>query len=249
MTAPTPIVMSEAPLCVLRRDGLDYQFPAPRERSRIQARTFDLVVGGMLTALAAPLFVVASLAVKLSSGGPVFFRQSRARCTRTHDSNHTAIMEVSSFTCLKFRTMRAASDDAVHAAHVHAFVEGRAPRSGTAGFKLENDDRVTRVGRVLRRTSLDELPQLINVLRGEMSLVGPRPVPLYEVERYPSAALERLLVKPGVTGLWQVEARSNASFEEMVRLDVDYIRRQSLLLDVSLLARTVPAVVSQKGAA
>ena len=241
--------MPGTPSYVIRRDGVDYPFPAPRERSRMQTRAFDLVVGGVLIALAAPLFVGASLAVKLVSRGPVFFRQSRACGTRRQGSNRTTILEVSSFTCLKFRTMRVASDDAVHTAHVHAFVEGRALRSGTNGFKLENDDRVTRVGRMLRRTSLDELPQLVNVLRGEMSLVGPRPVPLYEVERYPTAALERLLVKPGITGLWQVEARSNASFEEMVRMDVEYIRRRSLRLDISLRARTFPAVLSQKGAA
>ena len=250
LTASAATDVSGTPArCILRRDGIDYHFPAPRERSAVLARLFDLVVGGLLATLAAPIVVVVSIAIKLSSAGPVLFRQQRA-CCRTRDlQDATEIVEVRPFACLKFRTMLVESDDTVHATHIHAFINGSALRSRSGGFKLEGDDRVTRVGRLLRRTSLDELPQLVNVVRGEMSLVGPRPVPLYEVERYPATALERLLVKPGMTGLWQVEARGNASFEEMVRLDVDYIGRRSLLLDFWLLARTFPAVLSGKGAA
>ncbi|MGH9896190.1 MAG: sugar transferase, partial [bacterium] len=117
-----------------------------------------------------------------------------------------------------------------------------------ARFKLSNDPRVTRVGRVLRRMSLDELPQLFNVLKGEMSLVGPRPVPLYEVAEYGESDTERLAALPGITGLWQVRGRAEIPFSEMVRLDCEYVRNQSLWLDLKILAATIPAVVSGRGA-
>ena len=118
----------------------------------------------------------------------------------------------------------------------------------TQGAKLTDDPRVTRIGRILRRTSLDELPQLFNVLKGEMSLVGPRPVPLYEAAAYVDWHLERLAALPGITGLWQVRGRGRVSFAEMVRMDIAYVRNQSPLLDITLLLSTIPAVMSGRGA-
>jgi lipopolysaccharide/colanic/teichoic acid biosynthesis glycosyltransferase len=134
---------------------------------------------------------------------------------------------------------------------VTAFIRGQAPTFDTADgrvYKLVTDKRVTRVGRWLRRTSLDELPQLWNVLRGEMSLVGPRPPTPYEVSQYGPEHFRRLAVKPGITGLWQVSGRSTTTFEEMVALDLEYIRRRSLWLDLKILLKTIPAVFSARGA-
>jgi lipopolysaccharide/colanic/teichoic acid biosynthesis glycosyltransferase len=141
--------------------------------------------------------------------------------------------------------MVANADETVHEKHIEAFVSGRIDDEN---FKLANDSRITRVGYYLRKTSMDELPQLINVVRGEMSLVGPRPVPTYEVALYQQWHHERLAALPGMTGLWQVEGRSHVTFEEMVSMDIDYVRRASLGLDLSILVRTIPAVLSGRGA-
>src|SRR5207248_4538722 len=153
---------------------------------------------------------------------------------------------VQNFTMYKFRSMVENADSSVHEAYIRDFVEGRAHPSLENGgtFKLTNDPRVTRLGRFLRKFSLDELPQLLNVLRGEMSLVGPRPVPPYEVACYGNGHHRRLAALPGITGLWQVKGRCCVSFEEMVRLDVEYIRNASLLFDLKLLLLTIPAVLS-----
>jgi lipopolysaccharide/colanic/teichoic acid biosynthesis glycosyltransferase len=142
------------------------------------------------------------------------------------------------------------ADPSVHVAHVNAFVHGRLEGSDASGaaFKLQNDRRVTRVGALLRRTSIDELPQLINVLLGEMSLVGPRPVPPYEVSHYDQTHLGRFGASPGITGLWQVSGRCSVSFDEMVRLDLEYITKQSLAIDLKILFLTIPAIVSGRGA-
>jgi lipopolysaccharide/colanic/teichoic acid biosynthesis glycosyltransferase len=142
-------------------------------------------------------------------------------------------------------------DDSLHREYIRAFVKGTLEVSADADtkFKLANDPRITRAGQLLRRTSIDELPQLFNVLRGEMSLVGPRPVPEYEVAEYREAwQHERLSALPGITGLWQVMGRGEVPFEEMIRLDLDYIRRQSLWLDIKILILTVPAILSGRGA-
>ena len=136
-----------------------------------------------------------------------------------------------------------------HQAYIREFVEGRArPSSENGIFKLTNDPQVTRLGRVLRRFSLDELPQLFNVLKGDMSLVGPRPVPPYEVMYYQNQHYKRLAARPGITGLWQVTGRCRVSFEEMIRMDLDYIQRASLSLDLKILLLTIPAVLSMRGA-
>jgi lipopolysaccharide/colanic/teichoic acid biosynthesis glycosyltransferase len=146
--------------------------------------------------------------------------------------------------------MRQNSDQSLHQAYIKEFVEGQAAPSDADGskFKLTNDPRVTRIGRFIRKTSLDELPQLLNVLKGEMSLVGPRPVPTYEVAAYRAWHHERLAALPGITGIWQVQGRCQVPFEEMIRMDIDYVRRQSPWLDLKLLFLTIPAVVSGEGA-
>ena len=184
-----------------------------------------------LVLLLAPLLLLIALIIKLDSPGPVLFRQQRVGRGRRN------------FLVAKFRTMQHGADHDVHRDYMLALIE-----SGTPAPKLAGDARVTRFGAFLRRTSLDELPQLWNVLRGEMSLVGPRPPIPYEVDHYPPHWFERFLVKPGVTGLWQVSGRSEVSLEEMIELDVDYARRRSVLLNVWILLRTIPAVLSQRGA-
>jgi lipopolysaccharide/colanic/teichoic acid biosynthesis glycosyltransferase len=146
--------------------------------------------------------------------------------------------------------MRNKSDPSIHREYLQRFRNGETAQGpSNAPFKLSRDSRITRVGGFLRMTSLDELPQLINVIKGDMSLVGPRPVPLYEVELYDLVHYQRLAALPGITGMWQVYGRSRVTFEEMVKLDIDYARRSSLWLDAKLLLLTVPTVFSLKGAA
>lgn len=142
------------------------------------------------------------------------------------------------------------ADQALHQAHIHAYARGQidATDPATTTFKLTNDPRITRVGRILRRSSLDELPQLANVLKGEMSLVGPRPIPLYEFEDYQERHKQRFAALPGITGLWQVKGRCQVSFEEQIQMDIEYVRNQSLWLDFKILLLTIPAVLSGRGA-
>jgi lipopolysaccharide/colanic/teichoic acid biosynthesis glycosyltransferase len=155
------------------------------------------------------------------------------------------------FTMLKFRSMYDNASTALHRAHVAQIIRGNAAptaANGKGSAKLRHDPRVTRVGRILRRTSLDELPQLWNVLRGEMSLVGPRPPLPYEVELYQEWHRQRLQALPGMTGLWQVQGRNRVRFDEMVRMDLEYIRRQSLWLDLVILLKTPWAMFNGRGA-
>ena len=154
------------------------------------------------------------------------------------------------FTVLKFRTMRADADSALHRDYVRSLIGTTPPENPPDNlYKLVVDPRVTKVGRILRSWSLDELPQLWNVLRGEMSLVGPRPVIEYEVEQYPDWYLRRFAVKPGMTGLWQVSGRNERTYEEMIRFDVEYAERRSFWLDLRILARTVVVVIRRQGVA
>jgi lipopolysaccharide/colanic/teichoic acid biosynthesis glycosyltransferase len=203
------------------------------ERAAMDAacRALDLVATIVLLVLLAPLLVAIAVVIKVDSPGPVLFRQQRVGRDRKQ------------FLVAKFRTMRHGADHDVHRDYMLALIE-----SGTPAPKLAGDARVTRFGGFLRRTSLDELPQLWNVLRGDMSLVGPRPPIPYEVERYPSHWFERFAVKPGVTGLWQVSGRSEVSLEQMIELDVEYVRRRSVLLNLWILLRTAPAVLTMRGA-
>jgi len=213
-------------------------------------RSIDLAVGSLLLGLLLPLMLLVGAAIKLDSRGPVFFVQERVGARRRSQNGRNR-WEVRTFRFLKFRSMVAGADQSPHIQHIRAFVRGQLQNeetSGTAKFKLAHDARVTRVGRALRRTSLDELPQLVHVVTGDMSLVGPRPVPLYEVAEYRDSDAERLMAVPGITGLWQVSGRADVPFSEMVRMDCEYIRKRSLWLDLKILAATVPAVVSGRGA-
>jgi exopolysaccharide biosynthesis polyprenyl glycosylphosphotransferase len=211
-----------------------------RKAQAIIKRGMDLVGSMAALILFAPLFGVIALAVKLSSEGPVFFRQERV-------GEHGR-----PFIFLKFRSMRVNNDVGVHKQWFNNYLNGQTTErisNGTTVIKLTKDPRVTRVGRFLRRTSLDELPQFVNVLRGEMSLVGPRPPIPYEVDSYQSWHRGRVLeAKPGITGLWQVKGRGRVSFDEMVRLDLQYARTWSLWLDIKILLKTPKAVLFGEGA-
>jgi lipopolysaccharide/colanic/teichoic acid biosynthesis glycosyltransferase len=202
-------------------------------------RGLDVIGSSILLALLAPLLLVIAAAVKLKSSGPVFFEQERMG------------QKMKPFKMLKFRTMHANADHKLHHEYVTRFIQsGSDSQAGDARiFKLTNDPRVTPIGGFLRKTSLDELPQLLNVLRGDMSLVGPRPPLPYEVEQYKSWHCRRVLdAKPGITGLWQVTGRSRTTFDEMVRLDLRYARTCSIWTDIKILLATPAAVFSGKGA-
>jgi lipopolysaccharide/colanic/teichoic acid biosynthesis glycosyltransferase len=210
--------------------------------SNVMKRLMDVVGSALALVLFAPLFLLIALAVKLTSDGPIFFRQRRV-------GQHGV-----PFVFLKFRSMYTGNSAINHKEYVQKLIAGKAERHGSNGngegvFKLVHDPRVTRVGAFLRRSSLDELPQFINVLRGEMSLVGPRPPVPYEVEAYDLWHRRLLLeAKPGITGLWQVSGRSRVTFDEMVRLDLRYARTCSPWLDIKILARTPAAVMFGEGA-
>jgi lipopolysaccharide/colanic/teichoic acid biosynthesis glycosyltransferase len=209
--------------------------------SRIIKRVVDVVGSIYALVLFSPVFLVIAIAIRVTSRGPILFRQRRVG------------RYGSSFTFLKFRSMYVASDDQVHQAYVKDFISGKQTGNSAAEdnavFKMTADPRVTSVGRWLRRSSLDELPQLVNVLKGEMSLVGPRPPVPYEVASYQSWHRLRLIaVKPGITGLWQVRGRSRVKFNDMVRLDLMYARTWSIWLDIEILLKTPGAVLSGHGA-
>lgn len=197
---------------------------------KVAKAAFDFVVGWVLVLLAAPVMLAVAVAVKLTSPGPVLYRQERIG------------YDGSTFDIFKFRSMRDGSD-----AELAELLAGQ-NRDGKPLFKVRSDPRVTRVGAFIRKYSLDELPQLFNVVRGEMSLVGPRPQRPAEVALYDSAAGRRLFVKPGITGLWQVSGRSNLSWEDAVRLDLYYVENWSVAGDLALLARTALVVLRKDGA-
>lgn len=203
--------------------------------ARAVKRGLDLFISLAALVPLAPLWLIVAALIKLDSQGPIFYRQERVG------------MDGRIFLFLKFRTMRADADDAVHREYQRKLIAGR-PETNLGDlrrpvYKLRDDPRVTRVGRVLRRLSLDELPQLLNVLRGDMSLVGPRPPIPYEVEAYELWHRKRLDMKPGLTGLWQVSGRNRLSFDEMVRLDLFYIENWSPLLDLKIILRTLPVML------
>jgi len=199
-------------------------------------RMLDCAVAGLLLVLASPLMAVIALAVKLDSPGPVLFVQERVgRDGRL-------------FKMLKFRTMRVNNDSGIHETHVRRLIaENVTPASGES-LKLRGDPRITRLGRHLRRLSLDELPQFVNVLRGEMSVVGPRPELPYAVAAYPAWYHARFRALPGITGYWQVEARNRVSYEQMIALDIEYYERQSLWFDLVLIGKTPFSMLSGAGA-
>jgi lipopolysaccharide/colanic/teichoic acid biosynthesis glycosyltransferase len=202
-------------------------------------RALDLLGATVLLLVSAPLWALVALAIRLDSPGPVLLRQVRiGRGGRP-------------FTCYKFRTMTNDCDDGPHRRYVTEYINNGTPSEqsdGRSQYKLGHDPRVTRVGRLLRTSSLDELPQLLNVLKGEMSLVGPRPPLPYEVEQYRPWHMLRLDGLPGITGLWQVYGRSRVTFDEMVQMDIAYLGQTSLLQDIRLVVLTVPVVLLGRGA-
>ena len=212
-------------------------------------RATDLVLTALLLIVLAPLLAITAVAVKLDSPGPILFSQERIGTRRVRRDGMTR-WRLEPFKFFKFRSMIADADSGVHERHIAAMAN-RPAKSGpsdTGPIKLERDPRITRVGRYLRLTSIDELPQLINVLRGEMSLVGPRPVPLYEFARYRPEHMRRFTVLPGISGLWQVRGRCALSFWEMVSYDLEYADKQSFWTDLKIMVRTIPALVSTRGA-
>lgn len=223
LTTPIPeVVLSPGPL---PRDASPYHYPGKR--------LVDVMLAVVMLAVAAPLLLVLAVLVLFSSGRPVFYSHERVGRYGRH------------FQCHKLRTMVADADARLQALLLEdadAFAEFAATQ------KLQNDPRVTAVGRFLRRTSLDELPQFLNVLKGEMSLVGPRPVTFNELERYGGAAEQYLAVRPGVTGLWQVSGRSDASYDDRVGFDLAYVRNMSLTFDLRLVMRTALVVLKRSGA-
>jgi len=217
---------------VARHEGIEGMWIAAPERPlyALGKRVFDCALASALLVATAPLWIVVAALVRLTSPGPVLFRQRR--CGRWGKE----------FTCYKFRTMVDGAE--LTRKQLEALNEVDGPV-----FKIRNDPRVTPVGRFLRRSSIDELPQLLNVLRGDMSIVGPRPPIPEEVARYRPRDHQRLAVTPGLTCLWQIRGRSEIKFDEWVRLDLEYIRRRSLWLDLAIVVRTIPAVLSGRGAA
>jgi len=210
--------------------------------ARLLKRIIDVAGSSLALMLLSPLLALVALLIKLTSKGPVVFKQERV--------GHRG----RTFECFKFRSMHVQNDPTIHREYVHKLISGRhSPESPVAEsgaiYKIKDDPRITTVGRFLRRTSLDELPQFWNVLKGEMSLVGPRPAIPYEIEAYDVWHRRRVLdVKPGITGLWQVCGRSRTTFDEMVRLDLRYAEGWSVWLDLKILLRTPRAVLSGEGA-
>jgi exopolysaccharide biosynthesis polyprenyl glycosylphosphotransferase len=202
-------------------------------------RTSDIVIATLTLAVLSPFWLLISLLIKFDSKGPVFYAQERVG------------MDGRIFVVYKFRTMRTNADSEIHREYQRKFIAGHAEANvgddEKPAYKLRDDPRITRVGRLLRRFSLDEVPQLFNVLRGDMSIVGPRPPIPYEVEAYELRHRKRLDMKPGLTGLWQVSGRNRLPFEEMVKLDLFYIENWSLLFDLKIILRTVMVMLRGDG--
>jgi lipopolysaccharide/colanic/teichoic acid biosynthesis glycosyltransferase len=218
------------------------QRPNAKPVSNLTKRAMDIVGSVLALLLSAPVLLAIALAIRLTSKGPVFFRQKRIGQSGEE------------FVFLKFRTMHVNNDPRVHQEYVRQLISGSAQRHPEGGegkgvYKLTRDSRITSVGRLLRRSSLDELPQLLNVLRGQMSLVGPRPALAYEVEAYDIWHRQRIVeAKPGITGLWQVNGRSRVTFDDMVRMDLQYARTWSPRMDLKILMRTPVAMFFGDGA-
>ncbi|MDO8427434.1 MAG: sugar transferase [Deltaproteobacteria bacterium] len=211
-----------------------------RQKDLNLKRAIDILGAVLALIIFSPLFAVIPVMIKLSSKGPVIFRQKRIGALGAP------------FTFLKFRSMYSGTDENIHSEYIRKLIKEEAAYSGGEGgkvYKIKDDPRVTPIGKVLRKTSLDELPQFINVLKGEMSLVGPRPPIPYEIGNYEPWHLRRVLeAKPGITGLWQVKGRSKTTFNEMVRMDLKYIKERSLWLDLKLILKTPWSMLTSRGA-
>jgi lipopolysaccharide/colanic/teichoic acid biosynthesis glycosyltransferase len=206
--------------------------------TRLAKRLLDLTLATICLLVVSPLLVAAAVAIRLDTPGPALFRQTRLGTHRRP------------FVLCKFRTMYTGCPDDVHREYVTKLLtEDQPPDGGRDGvFKLEQDARITRVGRLLRRTSIDELPQLINVIRGDMSLVGPRPALPWEAQMFDAGYFERFIVPPGLTGLWQVSGRNSLTMKQGLDLDIEYVRTQSMARDLWILVKTIPVVLSTRGA-
>ena len=205
--------------------------------SQLLKRAMDWIVALAMMVVLAPVMLLIALAIRLDSRGPVLFRQRRLG------------RDMRPFTVLKFRTMRADTDPEEHRRYIESIATQQASPNGNGLYKLDRSDAVTRVGRFLRKTSLDELPQLFNILAGEMSLVGPRPCLDYETREFAEHHFERFLMLPGLTGLWQVTARAKSTFAEALDMDVEYVRGWSLGLDVHLLLKTPFSLIRMRATA
>jgi lipopolysaccharide/colanic/teichoic acid biosynthesis glycosyltransferase len=216
-------------------------------------RSLDLVIASFVLVLCLPFLIAVAILIKIDSPGPVFFKQERMGALRHKDKGKTRWRETP-FICWKFRTMFDKSSPALHQAYIKAFIQkdqdemARLNHGEIGVCKLIKDPRVTRMGCFLRKTSLDEFPQFWNILLGEMSLVGPRPAIPYELEHYKPWHHLRFQAKAGLTGSWQISARSAVDFDQMVKLDMDYIQRQSFWLDLAIILKTPWAVLSARGA-
>jgi lipopolysaccharide/colanic/teichoic acid biosynthesis glycosyltransferase len=221
----------------------------------ITKRVLDIVIAAVLLLVLLPMFLIIAIAIRLDGPGPVFFAQPRLRGRRIADGESRDWI-VGTFTMFKFRTMEPGADPSIHRDYMTAYLRGdldqlaalRPGRRTDESFRPSADPRVTRVGAVLRKLSLDELPQLWNVVRGDMSLVGPRPPIAYEVEHYEGSAWRRFASPPGMTGWAQIRGRCAIGFEEMLRLDLEYLKRRSAMFDLKILLLTIPVVLMRKGA-
>lgn len=216
-------------------------------------KVFDLVASVIALVLLSPLLLIVMILIPLDSPGSAFFTQNRVGVRRKRRGD-SVYWEKVIFPCYKFRTMTSNADPSIHREYIKALIDHDGEKiAAIQGAeiptkKIVRDKRITRLGRILRKTSIDELPQLINVLKGEMSIVGPRPAIPYEVEMYKPWYFRRLDALPGLTGLWQVKARSEVGFEEMVEYDIEYVENQSFWLDIKILMLTPIVVLSTKGA-
>jgi lipopolysaccharide/colanic/teichoic acid biosynthesis glycosyltransferase len=222
----------------------------------IAKRWFDFIVAAMALVALSPLMAMIAVLIKLDSPGPVFFSQERVG-SKVRGKNGKRSWEAKAFNVYKFRTMTVNNDASEHQKFVQAMIKGdnatleqiNGKIDGADKFKIKNDKRVTKIGKFLRKTSLDELPQLFNVIKGEMSIVGPRPAIAYEVDVYAPHHYRRLESQQGITGWWQATARSNVDFETMVELDAWYADNQSFWLDLKIMIMTPMSVLKGKGAA
>lgn len=240
----------------ISHDWAEIRIPRIGDRARgyyLAKRSLDLAFGVILLLLALPVLGAIAALIRLDSPGPVLFRQTRIGSRPL--TMRADAWEIRPFTLYKFRTMRWQADESVHREYIAAYIQGDDETVSAAesmrsegSYKLGRDSRITRVGRLLREFSLDELPQLWNVVRGDISLVGPRPPIDYEVPLYGERHMRRFATPQGLTGWWQVRGRATTPFEEMIDLDLEYIARQSLVFDLRIVFLTLPAVLAGEGA-
>jgi exopolysaccharide biosynthesis polyprenyl glycosylphosphotransferase len=228
-TSARPLHIGDVSVLQVEKVGLYARWP------QVSKRCMDVAVSLIALILAGPIILLAMLFIKLDSPGPVFFVQKRVG------------LNGRTFRMLKLRSMRTDADPRIHRQYLRQLIKLGAATEVDAGgkpvYKLVNDPRITRVGKVIRKTSIDELPQFINVLRGEMSMVGPRPPLKYEVDEYEEWHFKRLNIRPGITGLWQVSGRSRLSYEQMIQLDIAYVENWSLWTDIKILFKTIPVLL------